>query len=111
VALPYLYGTCDKLGRVTVESSDRKVHFATGRRSEECRDDVAIETTEVNITDSGQTRRFAVVRVSKKEVDSVLLVILNDKITMPISCFPEKDFQACNYLLRTKIPGIKVNAL
>ena len=76
--LPYLYGTCDKLGCVAVESSDRKVHFAPGRRSEEHRDGFAIEATEVDIANSEEARRFSVVRMSKEGTGSALLVVLND---------------------------------
>ena len=73
-ALPYLYGTCPKLGQVTVESSGTIMRFDRGDTSVTQHDGVTIETTSVNIIDSGTPTTVAVERTFKGGDSSLLAV-------------------------------------
>lgn len=73
-ALPYLYGTCPKLGQVTMVASGTIMRFDRGATSVAQQDGVTIETTSVNIVDSGVPTTVAVARTFK-DGDSSLLAV------------------------------------
>ena len=74
-ALPYLYGTCPQLGKVTVESLDAVVQFDRGDTSVTQQHGVTIEITNINIMDSGQSTPVAVMRTFQDGGSSSLLAV------------------------------------
>ena len=74
-ALPYLYGTCPQLGKVTVESPDTIVRFTRGGKSVIHKGSIAIEMTKINIIDSGQLAQIAVARTITDGGSSSLLAV------------------------------------
>ena len=74
-ALPYLYGTCPQLGKVTLESPDAVVQFDRGDTSVTQQDGVTIEITNINIMDSCQSTPVAVMRIFQDGGSSSLLAV------------------------------------
>ena len=74
-ALPYLYGTCPQLGKVTVESSGTIVRFDRGDKSIMHKDGVAIEMSKINIMEFGQPAQVAVARTITDGGNSSLLAV------------------------------------
>ena len=74
-ALPYLFGTCRKLGSVSIETPDEDICFARRETFVDQRDGFTIETIEVGITDSVGERKVNMVRISEKNTDSALLAL------------------------------------
>ena len=74
-ALPYLYGTCPQLGKVTLESPDAVVQFDRGDTSVTQQDGVTIEITNINIMDSCQPTPVAVMRTFQDGGSSSLLAV------------------------------------
>jgi len=76
--LPYLYGTCDKLGSVCIERSGNTMHFEPGATTESEREGFAIKMTEVTVSDPENTTEFIAVRVGRKQSQSALVMVLKD---------------------------------
>ena len=74
-ALPYLYGTCPQLGKVTVELSETIARFDRGDTSVMHKGGITIEITKINITDSCQPKQVEVVRTTKDGGSSSLLAV------------------------------------
>lgn len=76
--LPYLYGTCDKLGSVRIERSGNTMHFEPGTTTESEREEFAIKSTVVTVSDPENTTEFITVRVGRKESLSALVMVLKN---------------------------------
>lgn len=76
--LPYLYGTCDKLGGVCIECSGNTMHFEPGATTESEREGFAIKMTEVTVSSPENTTEFITVRVGRKESQSALVMVLKN---------------------------------
>lgn len=74
--LPYLYGTCPRLGEVKIVSESVDTYFTREETTSNQRDDVRIALNEINVTDSGCSKQVTVVRVNREGSDSALLVAL-----------------------------------
>ena len=75
-ALPYLYATCEKLGRVYIETLDETTTFEPDSTSEHQLDGLILQETEVTISDSLESRGLNAIRLSEEEGRSALLVVL-----------------------------------
>ena len=75
-ALPYLFGTCEKLGKVSVETPDENICFARGEISVHERDGITIKTLEVRIMGSADDREVGIVRAKENDTDSGLLALI-----------------------------------
>ena len=93
-ALPYLYATCEKLGRVCIELPDRTVVYEPGATTE-CELGVfTLRSTEVAISDPGGTKHLNAVRVGEKDGRSGLLTIIETcdnqkRLKLPDAEFPK----------------------
>ena len=76
--LPYLYGTCEKLGSVCIERSGNVIHFEPGAITESERQGFAIKMTEVTVSGSENTTELIAVRVGRKESQSALVMVLKN---------------------------------
>ena len=76
--LPYLYGTCDKLGSVCIERSGNVMHFEPGTITESEKEGLAVKMTEVTISESENTTELIAVRVGRKESQSALVMVLKN---------------------------------
>lgn len=76
--LPYLYGTCDKLGSVCIERSGNTMYFEPGATTESEREGFAIKRTKVKVSDPENTTEFIAVRVGRKEIQSALVMVLKN---------------------------------
>ena len=79
-ALPYLYGTCPQLGKVTVESPDSVIQFDRGDTSVMQQAGVTIEITNINVMDSVQPAPVAVMRTFQYGSRSSLLAVCQTAI-------------------------------
>lgn len=116
-ALPYLYATCNKLGRVIIERfADRSV-FEPVAQSLETKGDFVINGTHLNISSSDGERNVVALRVGRKGGQSALLAILENlgsgdyKVLLPSNTFAkvfvtfpivETDFLPFNVILDGK---------
>ena len=93
-ALPYLYGTCPQLGKVTIESSDMTARFDRGHTSVMHHDGIVIEITKINIMNSERPTQMAVVRTIKDDSSASLLAVFKTadgttpKFVAPSERFP-----------------------
>ena len=93
--LPYLFGTCRKLGRVSIESPDDDVCFTRGEVTVDRSDGFVVEAIEVGITVSNDESQVRIVRIGEIDGNSALLVLLDfiDKKTprfvTPAEGFPK----------------------
>ena len=76
--LPYLYGTCDKLGSVCIERSGNVMHFEPGTITESEKEGLAVKMTEVTISESENTTELIAVCVGRKESQSALVMVLKN---------------------------------
>ena len=74
--LPYLYATCSKLGRVSVEQLGNVLLFEPDALSESMKDDFLISETCVTISSFGSKRQVIAVRIGRKGGQSALLAVL-----------------------------------
>ena len=79
-ALPYLYATCEKLGRVRIERSDGTEIFEPCSTVKNELDGLTLRETEVTISGSRESQRLHAVRVSKEKDQSALIVILENGV-------------------------------
>ena len=76
--LPYLFGTCRKLGCVSIESPDKEVCFTRGEVTVDRLDGFMVEAIEVGITISNdENKQVRIVRISEIDGNSALLVRLD----------------------------------
>ena len=75
--LPYLFGTCRKLGSVSIESPDEDVCFTRGEVTVDRLDGFMVEVIEVGITDSSDEKKIRIVRIDEIDSSSSLLVLLD----------------------------------
>ena len=76
--LPYLYGTCGKLGSVCIERSGNVMHFEPGAITESEREGFTIKMTEVTVSGSENITELIAVRVGRKESQSALVMVLKN---------------------------------
>ena len=95
VALPYLYGTCPNLGRITIELQDARLHFARGNMTATDKGGFAVESTKIDIiTNSNHDRQVFVVRIEEPGATSALLALAEDvdgtatRFVPPVERFP-----------------------
>ncbi len=92
-ALPYLYATCEKLGRVCIDLPDRSVVFTPNTMTEHALDQFTLQETEVSVSDSAETKELIAVRIGKKDGQSALLAIIEkcngqNRLKLPDDNFP-----------------------
>ena len=75
--LPYLYATCDKLGRVMIVRPGDEKCFEPERTEGSEIDEILINKTLVNITDTYHSGHVTAVRVGQKGKHSALLAVLD----------------------------------
>ena len=76
--LPYLFGTCRKLGCVSIESPDKEVCFTRGEVTVDRLDGFMVEAIEVGITISNdENKQVRIVRIGEIDGNSALLVRLD----------------------------------
>ena len=93
-ALPYLYGTCEKLGCVTIERPCGTITFNRGETSTRQLETFMFRETRIIHTDSGNSRALSVIRVGDKENESAILIITEGcaqdaSLVIPNSDFPK----------------------
>ena len=76
-ALPYLFGTCRKLGKVSIESPDGGAWFVRGETFVDRLDGFTVETTEIEIAGFSDESQVRIVRMGETDADSALLVFLS----------------------------------
>lgn len=92
--LPYLFGTCRKLGHVSIESQNQDVYFTRSEVAVEQLDGFTVETIEVGIAVSSDESQVRIVRMGKIDGNSTLLVLLNfmnvrtPRFVAPVEGFP-----------------------
>ena len=77
-ALPYLYATCNKLGRVLVERFEDRLVFEPVVYSEETKGDFVINETHLTISSSDGVSNVVALRVGREGGQSALLAILEN---------------------------------
>ena len=77
-ALPYLYATCDKLGRVRIERFGEAICFEPSGLYKYGRDDFVINNTDISITTDDGVTSLTAVRTSRKDRRSALLAVLEN---------------------------------
>ncbi|MCY3639211.1 MAG: hypothetical protein OXG80_08980 [Chloroflexi bacterium] len=92
-ALPYLYATCEKLGRVCIDLPDRSVVFTPGTMIEHALDEFTLQETDISVSDSTETKELIAVRMGKKDGQSALLAIIEkcngqNRLKLPDDDFP-----------------------
>ncbi len=94
-ALPYLYATCKKLGRVRIELPDETRIFDPGLTYERQLDGIFLEETEVTISGSCESQELIAVRAGGEESRSALLALLeNDEYHRRLR-LPNREFPKC----------------
>ena len=96
VALPYLYGTCPNLGRVTIELQDASVQFACQSTTTIRKSGFAVEraTIEIVTPATNHSRQVSIVRIGEPGAVSALLALFEDvdgtvmQFVPPIERFP-----------------------
>ena len=74
--LPYLYGTCDRLGRVQVLDGDRIATYTRHQSTEHKLDGFLLRQTEVVVSDTSEPRRFTAVRIGQNGRRSAILTVV-----------------------------------
>ena len=77
-ALPYLYATCSKLGRVRIERFGKTVRFEPADTVQVRQGDFVISKTEISITTADGVISNVAARISRKNGHSALLTVLEN---------------------------------
>ena len=94
-ALPYLYATCDKLGKVRIEHEQKATVFESSERNKIAFDGFTLEQTDIIVSQHEDTRRFAALRISSEIPQAALLIVLEQtdnnqyKVILPNPRFPK----------------------
>ena len=93
-SLPYLYATCEKLGRVCISNSDRIMVFEPGTTAEQEIDGFVFRETGVSISDSGEaeTRQLIAMSVGEKHGNSTVTVVLENCTNQKRLKLPDEEF-------------------
>ena len=92
-ALPYLYATCSKLGRVQVDRFGESRQYDPSDPHTTIKDDLVIHHTEVSIRTSSTSSSVTSVRIGATDCQSALLTVLNqDGTDGPIVSVPSDGF-------------------
>lgn len=93
-ALPYLYATCGKLGRVRMKRFGEAICFEPGNTYEIDKGTFILTKTEVIISRSGNTTSRIAVRIGSKDGQSALIAVLENyesdkyQVLLPSNDFP-----------------------
>ena len=91
-ALPYLYATCEKLGRVRIERQGETEVFLPGPTFKRLMDDYILQETSVRISHPKKSRRLVAMHIGQRYGRSGLLVALENADGRQQVRLPSPDF-------------------